>query len=249
MSDIAPLVITNTEIYQRELETITHNLANANTTGFKSLGNSFVSTLESTLAAAGESEEPTTAELTLIQQTDFAQGKLVHTGRSLDLALSGSGFFTIETPDGLRYTRNGVFHMDANGQLVSASGHTVSGVAGPITLPPSVDLKQIEVTPDGSIKTGLQTVGRIQLSTFPDSEQALTPMGNGEFRAPEGLAPLPPSPRGDLTVHQGYQEASNVNTVQALVDMISVARLYEANMSFLSAKSEASKAIMQVAMG
>lgn len=247
MPDLAPLVIANTEVYQRELETITHNLANANTTGFKSLGNSFVSTLESYLADAGQSEEPTTGELTLIQQTDFTQGKLTHTGRSLDLALSGSGFFTIETPEGPRYTRNGVFHLDGNGQLVSSSGHTVSGVAGPITLPPAVDLKHIEVTPDGSIKAGPQTLGRIQLSTFPDSEQDLTAMGNGEFRAPTGLTPLPPS--GDLSVHQGYQEASNVNTVQALVDMISVARLYEANMSFLSAKSEASKAIMQVAMG
>lgn len=182
----------------------------------------------------------------LTQQTDFSQGKLVHTGRTLDLAVSGPGFFTIETPQGPLYTRNGLFHMDANGQLVNSSGHTVSGVAGPITLPPTVDLEHIEITPNGTIKSGPQALGRIQMSTFPDNESLLAAAGTSEFSAPAGLVPLPAS--DNVTVHQGYQEASNVNTVKELVDMISVARLYEANMNFIKARKEATSALMQVAM-
>ncbi len=246
MPSVTPLLRTNTELLQHEFDTITHNLANANTAGFKSRGNNFIAALQSYEFDADLGDSTPAETLMLTQQTDFSQGKLVHTGRTLDLALSGPGFFTIETPEGPLYTRNGLFHMNTNGQLVNSGGYTVAGVAGPITLPPTVDLEHIEITPNGTIKSGPQALGQIQVRTFADNENLLAAAGTSEFSAPEGLVPLP---AGDnISVHQGYQEASNVNTVKELVGMMSVARLYEANMNFIKARREASQALMQVAM-
>jgi flagellar basal body rod protein FlgG len=178
---------------------------------------------------------------------DFSQGGVVETGRSLDLALYGKGFFVIETPEGPLYTRNGIFHSNSNGQVVNSDGKLVAGEAGPISIPNGVSHSQINVSSDGNISVGEAVIGKFRMVDFKDNERKLIPAGANCFQMPEeGIEPVTAE---HIVVKQGYQEASNVKMVDELVDMIMVSRLYEANMKLISVNSEASSSIMNVAMG
>ena len=152
----------------------------------------------------------------------------------------------IETPDGPLYTRNGMFHLDPNGQIVDSGGRIVAGQAGPISIPPSVGPEQINISSDGSISAGGAAIGKFRLVDFEDNENELIAVGFNCFQAPEGITPTEAE---GLIVKQGFQEASNVRMVEELVDMIMVTRLYEANMKFASAELDTSKSIIGVAMG
>jgi flagellar basal-body rod protein FlgF len=213
MSGITDQVSTSIDALTKEFDIIAHNLANVSTVGFKRRCNAFSKSLE---AQEAESYSPGTIDLNSV--FDFSQGPIVETGRPLDFALHGKGFFAIETPEGPLYTRNGTFQTNQNSQIVDSLGRIVAGQAGPITIPNNMGISQLNVSSDGTISAGEIAVGKFRLAE-------------------------------KVVVKQGYQEASNVQIIDELVDMILVSRLYEANMKSLTAAKETSSSLLSVAMG
>lgn len=242
MSDIAAQISTTIDGLTREFNIISHNLANVNTVGYKRRCNAFSQVLAGSGAGAAGSGDLTTLKTTF----DFTQGGLTETGWSLDFALCGEGFFVIETPEGPLYTRNGMFRLDKNGQIVDSAGRTLAGESGPISVPPGVVDSQISVSSDGNIKAAGASIGKFRLVNFNDDNSELIPAGLNSFQAP---GEMKPEAAKNLIVKQGFQENSNVQMVEELVDMIMVSRLYESNMNFLSVGKETSKSLMSVAMG
>jgi len=242
MSGITDQVSTSIDALTQEFNIIAHNLANVSTAGFKRRCNAFSKSLE---AQDAESYSPGTIDLNSI--FDFSQGSIVETARPLDFALHGKGFFVIETPEGPLYTRNGTFNTNQNSQIVDSLGRIVAGQAGPITIPGNVGISQLNVSSDGTISAGGIAIGKFRLVDFNDNENKLIPTGDSCYRMPdENIQPVAAE---QLVIKQGYQEASNVQIIDELVDMILVSRLYEANMDTLTAASETSSSLMSVAMG
>jgi len=244
LSDIISQVSSSADALMQEFDIITHNLANVSTSGYKRICNAFSRALEAQKSSQ-QSYSPGTIELN--SALDFSQGNIIETGRSLDLALYGKGFFVLETPAGPVYSRNGTFRINQNGQIVDFEGRIVAGEAGPITISPNVELAKLNVSSDGNISTGDAVIGKFRLVDFKDDENKLVPAGLNCYRMPE--QDITSVPAEHVIVKQGYQEASNVKIIDELVDMIMVARLYEANMKFIQAQKEASSSIMSVAMG
>src|SRR4030042_1124195 len=138
--------ITNsTNDLMQEFDIITHNVANVSTTGYKRISNAFSKSLEQLEAKATNSAE----NFSLSSVIDFSQGNVVETGRPLDFALHGKGFFVLETPNGPLYSRNGIFYTNQNGQIVNSSGMIVAGQNGPITISSDISLSEINVSADG----------------------------------------------------------------------------------------------------
>ncbi len=243
MSDIMAQIGSTIDGLTREFNIITHNLANVSTVGYKRRSNAFSKSL---MTQGAGTKTVSGDEADLYSTFDFTQGSLIQTGRKLDFALSGKGFFVIETPQGPLYTRNGMFRLDQNGQIVDSMGRTVAGESGPISIPPSAGLSQISVSADGNITAAGASAGKFKLVDFKDNESELVAAGFNCFQAPEGMEPEPPE---NLIVKQGAHEGSNVQLVEELVDMIMVSRLYEANMKFISVSKDTSKSLMSVAMG
>jgi len=242
MSAITDQVSTSIEALTQEFNIIAHNLANVSTVGFKRRCNAFSKSLE---AQDPESYSPGTIDLNSV--FDFSQGSIAETSRPLDFALHGKGFFVIETPEGPRYTRNGTFSTNQNSQIVDSLGRIVAGQAGPITIPGNIGISQLNVSDDGTISVGETAIGKFRLVDFNDNENELIPTGDSCYLMPDPN--IQPVEAQNIIVKQGYQEASNVQIIDELVDMILVTRLYEANMDSITAEQQASSGLMSVAMG
>ena len=244
MSEITNQVSSSIDALMKEYEIITHNLANVSTAGFKRRSNAFSKVLDEQ-GSKDQSYSPGDVELK--SAFDFSQGNLTQTGREMDFALMGKGFFVIETPNGPLYTRNGVFNTNENGQIVDLSGRTVAGESGPITIPNNVSLSNLFVAADGTISVHGTTIGKFKLVDFGDNQDNLVPAGNNCFTmTEEGITPGTAS---NIVVKQGFQEASNVETIEELVDLIMVSRMYEANMEFMTASKQTTNSLMSAALG
>ncbi|MCA9075306.1 MAG: flagellar hook basal-body protein [Planctomycetaceae bacterium] len=205
-------------------EVISHNIAHADHVGYR---RRIVQdgTFESALNQAQQSQfvrESLGTEHQAVH-VDFTPGPFQQTGRSLDVALQGDGFFVIEGPDGPLYTRNGAFQLNNEGTLVTVDGLPVRGEGGTITLSPGASTEQLAITSEGRIVQGEQEVGRLETARF-DRPDLLTPAGVSLFQAPDNLEPLP----GDSVILQGVRERSNVSPVMEMVRMIDGMRQYEA---------------------
>lgn len=246
MPDSIEQISASVDALLQDFDVIAHNLANVSTVGYKRRCSVFTETLKAQSASGGVTEEQADGSVTSGAAIDFSQGHIVETARSLDCALFGKGFFVIETPEGPLYTRNGTFHANQNGQIVTSDGRMVAGQAGPITLPTTIGDSQITVSADGSISAAGTAIGKFRLVDFVDTQDKLVPVGAGCYRMPDNIQPTVTE---NIVVKQGYQEASNVRMVDELVNMIIVSRLYEANMKFIAAQKEASSSILGVATG
>jgi flagellar basal-body rod protein FlgF len=225
-----------------EFDIIAHNLANVSTAGYKRRCSSFAEAL----GTQATDTATQSAEAELSQAVfDFSQGHLVQTDRTLDCALSGEGFFVIETPEGPLYTRHGVFQTNQNGQIVDFAGRVVAGVAGSILVPTDVSPARIHVANDGRVSVGDTFIGQFKLVDFPDNRDQLVPTGVNCFKAPPAVQPVDTD---RVLVKQGYQEASNVKLVNELVNMIMVSRLYEANLKLVATSREATRSLLSIAM-
>ena len=241
MSEMRAQINSRLNGLTREFDIIAHNLANVSTVGYKRRCNAFSKSL-----FAQETGTEESGEVNLNTAFDFSQGRVIQTGRSLDFALCGKGFFVIETPDGPLYTRNGMFHLDQNGQITDTSGRIVAGQVGAIAIPSNAGVSQINVSSDGSISAAGTAVGKFKLVDFKDKQDELVAVGFNCFHAPKTVKPQTPE---NLIVKQGFQESSNVQMVKELVEMIMVTRLYEANMKCMSVDKDTSKSLLSVAMG
>jgi flagellar basal-body rod protein FlgF len=242
MSDSAKAIASSLEALTQQYRTITNNLANASTPGFKRTRTTFQQLLDNATSRAAPGESG--GRLSPSNSIDFAQGVLTPTGRGLDLALEGDGFFVLETPDGPLYTRSGKFRTNGEGQLVDPVGRLVSGDSGPITVPPTASTMDLVVSRDGRVSVGSQSLGKLKVVTFADASQ-LTPVGGGCFQAARSATVRDVE---GAVVHQGFFESSNVSVVEELVGLISVTRLYEANLKSISVQDDKTKSLMQVAM-
>jgi flagellar basal-body rod protein FlgF len=151
---------------------------------------------------------------------DFRPGVILPTGRDLDVALDGKGFFVVQTPAGPRYTRNGSFTRSSDGTLVTWDKQPVLGQNGPI----KVGDGPITLQDDGSISVNRVAVGRLQVVDFADYTNMAREEG-GRFRAPAGATPTPVS---GTFVRNGALEQSNVSVTQRIASMIEVSRSFEA---------------------
>jgi flagellar basal-body rod protein FlgG len=172
-------------------------------------------------------------------KTHHAQGAFQQTGGNLDVALSGPGFFQVQTEKGLRYTRNGSFKINSLGEIVTQDGSPVVGAG---VLPENV--KEIAIAEDGRILADGQEVGRFDLVEFADPH-VLAKEGNGYF------APKAPGVQGQAsettTVSQGYLEMSNVDPIMESVHLIDTLRTYEVFQKIVLSFQEADqKAINEV---
>jgi len=224
----------------REFETITHNLANVSTVGYKRKANAFSISLDTEQGYSPGNVDPDLA-------FDFSQGDMVETGRPLDCALFGKGLFVIETPDGPLYTRNGMFGTNENGQIVDSLGRVVAGEAGPIVIPNNIRPSQVQVSSDGTVSAGGTTIGKFSIVDFGDNESKLLPTGDSCYQMPD--ATIQPVPAERVVVKQKFQESSNVKIIEELVDMIFVTRLYEANVKSITSQQEATASLLSLAMG
>jgi flagellar basal-body rod protein FlgG len=228
---------------QFKLDTISNNLANVATNGYKRGGVVFEDLMYDNLRAAGAASSDQTQLPTGLQvglgtrvsasTRNFSQGNLQQTGNNLDLAVKGQGFFQIQMPDGSTgYSRDGAFQLDATGQIVTANGHVLEPG---ITVP--ANAQSVTVAADGTVNVTLpgqaaaQSLGQLQLASFINPG-GLEARGQNLFAetaasgAPNSGAPGTDG-RGSLL--QGYVEGSNVNVVEELVAMIATQRAYELN--------------------
>lgn len=234
---------TGMEAQQTQLDTISHNLANTSTNGFKRGHVVFEDLIYQNLRQAGAASSEQTQLPTGLQvglgvrpvatSRSFSQGNLQQTSNNLDVAIKGNGFFQIQMPDGTTaYTRDGSFQVDANGQLVTNNGYPVQPG---ITVP--ANAQSITIAADGTVNVALPgqaaptSIGQIQLASFVNPA-GLEPRGQNLYAetAASGTANTgAPTSNGLGSVQQGYVETSNVNVVEELVSMIATQRAYELN--------------------
>ena len=200
------------------LDLMANNAANSSTSGYKS-DREFYSLYVS--PEAQEAGSSTTMPLIESRWTDLAQGTLRPTGNALDLAISGKGFFTVDGPTGTLYTRNGNFRLDTTGKLVTADGYAVRGAAGAVTLQASLP---IDISSDGSILQGGQTVGQLSVADFPGAA-GLLKQGSNYFRAVDSK--LTPAAATGASVEQGQLEDSNAGSAQAAISVVGIMRQFE----------------------
>lgn len=210
---------------QRNLTTIANNIANAGTSGFHAERTLFETVLE---RAGGPRRVAFVQDVGQFRK--LSPGTVSTTGNALDLAISGEGYFTFQTPAGPRYTRAGHLERDAAGQLVDAGGNALLGDGGaPIVIP--ADEPEIAIAGDGTISGRLGPLARLQLVTFAN-EQAMEREGSGLYRAD-----TPPVPAGGSLV-QGAIEGSNVAPVLEMTAMLSTSRAFEGTQRMIETQHE-----------
>jgi flagellar basal-body rod protein FlgF len=210
-------VVSGAVAQEIRLASIANNLANAQTPGYKSSKPIFEAVLSS---AVTETENPNTYVAVYDSHINFANAPMVQSGAKLDVAIEGNGFFVIDTPNGTMYTRNGQFTLDAEKRLVTLSGDTVRGDGGPI----NIDGNEVLVETDGSVFVDGSAVGKLTVTDFQDRNR-LQNAGKGLFVNSDPT-------NGEIeasgySVKQGAYEASNVEVMKEMIDIIATVRAYE----------------------
>ena len=253
---------TGMEAQQYAMDTLSNNIANVNTTGFKANLPRFQDLVYQEMKAPGSpvgaSIVPVGQEVGLgvkvgSSEKQFTQGTLSQTGNPLDVAIEGNGFFQVTLPDGTTaYTRDGSFKTDANGTLVTADGYLLQPQ---VTIPQNATGVSISATGIVSAtvpgSTQPQQLGQIQLATFVNPA-GLSPMGQNLFtQTAASGAPNATQPglNGTGTLQSGYVESSNVQIVQEIVNMIIAQRAYEANSRSISAADQMLQTATQMQAG
>ena len=207
---------------RHQMDVIANNIANTDTVGFKVESLQVGEDVQAPqLPPGGGAAEAITFVHDIALTRDFHQGALRQTGGPFDLGLQGDGFFEVQTPNGIRLTRDGRFSLNAQGQLVDSSGNTVlQNGTQPIQVDPTKTSPQI--AHDGTVSQDGQIVGKIGVFQVAD-RGALTKVGNGLYD------PAGQTPAVDATtvVEQGMIETANVDAIQQMTRMIAVSRSYE----------------------
>ena len=200
--------------HERRMDQIANNLANVDTAGYKKEDITFWEMMFKTA-----DQRPRVGKAMKLL-TDQREGSAEETGNPLDFAINGEGFFRIQTPSGVRYTRNGNFTLNSQGQLSTLDGNLVLGNAGPVTL----EDQNIAVARDGQITANGVPINQLGIVTFPDLN-GLEKEGANLFRAKTGAAQE--QPVDTPNIQQGYLEGSNVNVVVEMTEMIDLQRAYQ----------------------
>lgn len=242
--------VTGMQAQELSLDTIANNLANINTTSFKSSRINFQDMLYSALsspgAASGQSELPTGIQIghgtkVAAVAKEFRQGSLVETGGNLDMAIEGDGFFEVDMPDGTKaYTRDGSFKVNSSGEVVTSDGYSVSGID-------TIDdgTTEITIAGDGSftvVANGTASEkSRITLARFVNP-QGLRAIGRNLYVETDASGTpqsgLNPGENGVGAIAHRHLETSNVNAAEELVNLITTQRAYEATSKAIKATDD-----------
>jgi len=219
-------------LLQEMLDNTSHNLSNANTTGFKK---SLMASIAQVDIRVNDEIKPHQDEEHQMSENyiDYSQGSLVITENQLDLALQGSGFFEVETENGIRYTRNGSFTRNGMGDLVTLQGYKVLSDEGiPINLDESADFL---VSASGRVYADGQEIAKLSIVDFEDKRAELGRQGHNLFYSKNGAEP---ERSVNTTIKQGFLESSNVSVIDSMVEMIRFQRNYEANQKAATSSDE-----------
>jgi len=228
---------------QAQIDTISNNLANVNTNGFKKTRNNFQDLLYSNEIVPGSNTSSNTISPTGLHkghgvklagtQKVFSQGNLTHTGHNLDISIDGNGFFQVLRPNGtIAYSRDGAWQRDADGRIVTSDGYTLEPE---VIIPP--EATRIIIGQDGQIQVLIgddptpNKIGNIQLAKFINPA-GLNPIGKNLYLATAASgAPVvnDPGQEGVGMLSQGFLEKSNVSVVDEMVNMIVAQRAYGVN--------------------
>jgi flagellar basal-body rod protein FlgG len=232
MSTIESLVQHMQFQWQRH-EVIANNLSNSATPGFK---RDDIALVPDSVAASTRSAnvQPLPAGGSVLQWTDFTQGHIQTTGRHLDAAINGPGFFVVDAPGGPRYTRAGTFSVTSEGRLVNATGSPVLGRNGPMTITSA----KVHIGPAGEVYDNGRLVDTLRVVDFPKPYRFFKE-GGGLYVPVDAAAE--PVPAQGFEIAGGAIEASNVSTVQTMVSMIDVLRTYEAAQRAMQAVEQANQ--------
>jgi flagellar basal-body rod protein FlgF len=205
----------------RAMDVIANNIANASTPGYKREAAKFEEYVAKMRPAEGQKGAQS---LSFVKDAgilrDVSQGTIEKTGAPFDVAISGKGYFTVQTPGGMRYTRDGHFTLDASGQIVNSDGHPVQGDGGAITVTP--DDGAIEIAADGTVSGKTGQLAKMKLVDFAD-ERAMVKEGANLYSTTQ-TATTP----DNTVLRQGMLEGSNVQPVIEISHMIEVMRAYDA---------------------
>ena len=251
---------TGLDAQQTQLDVISNNLANVNTSGFKRSRAVFEDLLYQTLRQPGANSSQQTNLPTGLQlgtgvkpvatERIFSQGNLQQTSNSLDVAINGQGFLQVQMPDGsTAYTRDGSLHLDNQGQVVTSSGYPILPA---ITVP--TNAQSITTGNDGTVsvtqagQAAPTQVGALQLANFinPAGLEARGENLYTETQSSGSPSTNTPGSNGIGTLQQGYVETSNVNVVEELVNMIQTQRAYEMNSKVISTSNRMLQGLSQV---
>ncbi len=226
------LAMSGAKALTQRQEAVTHNLANASTNGFRA----DMMTFRSIPVRAEDTATTRVFNMEATAGFDVTPGPVSTTGRPLDVAIRGAGWFVVQTPDGNEaLTRNGHFQLSAEGGLQTAAGLPVMGDGGPITLPANA---QVVIGADGTItaRQGNQPplqVGKLKLAN--PEPASLTKGADGLVRLANGD---PPADDATVRVADGALEGSNVNVVESMVEMIQLARQFELQMKLMTSAEQ-----------
>lgn len=229
MDRVIYIAMTGAREVTRQQAAVSHNLANVSTHGFRQELSVFRA-----LPVVGEGAKTRAFVVETTPRTDFSQGAIQITGRSLDVAVRGPGWIAVQDANGQEaYTRMGHLQISQNGILQTTNGLNVLGDAGPLAVPPEQD---ILIAKDGTVSTvpvgqnlaQVTIAGRIKLVNPP--EQDLKRGDDGLFRLADSQ---PASADANVQLISGALESSNVNAAEALVNMVSLARQFEMQMKVL----------------
>ncbi len=221
---------------------VSENLSNASTPGFRATLNTFRA-----VPLVGEGLPTRTFVVDSTAGSDFTPAAYQQTGRELDVAVNGAGWIAVQGPDGKEaYTRNGSFQITPNGVLQTRTGLNLVGDSGPITIPPDTEITfakdgTISTVPSGTQATSVVVVGRLKLVN-PEPAQ-LERGGDGLFRLKGGTTAAADA---KVEVVPGSLEGSNVNTVEAMVTMISLARKFDMQMKMLQSADNNARQASQI---
>ncbi len=217
MSSGAYVAVSGISNRMEQLDRLAADIANATTPGYKGQQTSTTAAEREAFGDVLQSAIDVTEGRTRI---DMRTGTMMPTGRDLDVAIDGQGFFVIDTPAGPRYTRAGHFARRADGTLVTADNHPVLGEGGPIRIPANVP---VQFTEDGTVRAGAQALGKLRVVDIGDP-RLLQRAGNSSFRMPDGENPAAvdnPQVRGAML------EQSNVSVVDRVAQLVNVTRSYD----------------------
>jgi flagellar basal-body rod protein FlgG len=246
--------VTGANSQQINMDVVSNNIANVNTTGFKKARAEFQNLLSQTLRTPGAITDQGTVNPSGIQvglgvktsatQRMFLQGSIVQTGNPLDLAINGDGFLQVQMDDGsFGYTRDGNLKRDANGQVVTSDGHIIQPA---LTIP--ADATEIVIGTNGTIsvkqsgQTALTQVGQLTMTKFANNA-GLEEIGKNIYKqTPASGDPITGvAGQGDfagVSVEQGFTESSNVQLVEEITRLIMAQRAFEANTKVITAADQ-----------
>lgn len=225
---------------RKKMDIISNNVANMTTPGYRNQNMVFLEYVNKPTASEGRTDPRDSLSMVLDygHYQNTAPGSISVTNNPYDVALHGPGWFGIETPDGVQYSRAGNFTVNNLGELVTPSGNRVSSMEGGAIVIPA-DAREVMIAHDGTVSTEAGAVGRIMVVEF-ESDQTLEAAGNGLYIAPDaGVEAV------NTQVKQGMLEGSNVNSVLEITRMIDVLRSYQSTQRMLQNEHERQQTMIQ----